>query len=798
MEEADLLADEVAIIRKGELAALGSPLELKTKHGTALQFSLLVEKADVASAEDYIRNFFSESMDWVEVQPSDAGNVVVKIKTLKERASDDPEGVAVDKLSAFVSWLDGDESPVTEYGFSNSSLEEVFLQVTEGDEEEVPIDQTDDAAAEDIVEGTTEDAAEDVEAAEATESTDLSTFRPKLSVANQTRVLLLDFWKRSWTGKGSIGNYCIFGLFLAGCVLTVLGFGWQEDPIPSFALIIAFVSLLLVTILGPIYADRAGGQFYLMRTQGLLPAAYIASAGLFGFSAQFAYTFLALTLVFAMPIFREAELCEKSETSYYSCWGSFGDRPMVEDAAVIWNYYDEYEGQEVTLKALRSPGGYGMIFGIIIFYALSTAGITLTTAFFPGYRIPLVFIMFLTLAAAAWPLAATRFVMEDDDDFYDCMNTTDPKGICDDTFFLNSTDAYFLNCVGLEVNSFAYSQYCFPPSAALLPQFGLFQTLSMTYTSKLRFVSEPENYVRDVFIPSIQDAKCNGDTCVFPQANRVYGLNILFMFIGAIIFVLLGCMMAYVLAFPIGPFLKIRQAFTRMLQSIRCSRQKARSGQENKENEEEKKEVSDEREVVENIVRPFTTEGDGDLFPHINHDTIPRDEIAPVVMHKLRKVYPSLGGVPPKIALESLDLQVPKGQVLGLLGKNGAGKTTALKILAGAHDLSGGIGLVAGYDCDFEKISVFERLGNCAQFDVVWGGRSVQYHVEFFASLKGLPKGEVKKAARDVASAVGLGTDEVYQRNAGALSGGMRRRLSIAMALIGSPAVVILDEPTTG
>jgi hypothetical protein len=48
----------------------------------------------------------------------------------------------------------------------------------------------------------------------------------------------------------------------------------------------------------------------------------------------------------------------------------------------------------------------------------------------------------------------------------------------------------------------------------------------MTYTSKFRFVSEPENYVRDVFIPSIQDAKCNGDICVFPQENRVYGLNI--------------------------------------------------------------------------------------------------------------------------------------------------------------------------------------------------------------------------------------------------------------------------------
>jgi hypothetical protein len=104
-----------------------------------------------------------------------------------------------------------------------------------------------------------------------------------------------------------------------------------------------------------------------------------------------------------------------------------------------------------------------MIFGIIIFYALSTADVTLTTTFFPGYIIPLVFIMFLTSAAAGWPLAATHFGMEDDDDLYDCMNATDPKGICDETFFLNSTDAYFLNCVGLTVNSFAYSQFYFLP-----------------------------------------------------------------------------------------------------------------------------------------------------------------------------------------------------------------------------------------------------------------------------------------------------------------------------------------------
>jgi ABC-type multidrug transport system ATPase subunit len=106
--------------------------------------------------------------------------------------------------------------------------------------------------------------------------------------------------------------------------------------------------------------------------------------------------------------------------------------------------------------------------------------------------------------------------------------------------------------------------------------------------------------------------------------------------------------------------------------------------------------------------------------------------------------------------------------------------------------------MIAGYNCADEKICVFERLGNCAQFDVVWEGRSVKQHIEFFARLKGLPTKEVASAARSIAVAVGLGEEDVYQRNAGVLSGGMRRRLSLGLSLIGAPKVLILDEPTTG
>jgi ABC-type multidrug transport system ATPase subunit len=118
------------VMRKGELAAYGTTLELKSEFGSALQFTILVASEDVEKTNAPIQKYCGDCIDWVKVDSGEAGNITVKIKKGLEE-----EGVDGQVLADFVAWLENKEaSKVSEYGFSNSSLEEVFLKVTEAEE----------------------------------------------------------------------------------------------------------------------------------------------------------------------------------------------------------------------------------------------------------------------------------------------------------------------------------------------------------------------------------------------------------------------------------------------------------------------------------------------------------------------------------------------------------------------------------------------------------------------------------------------------------------------------------------
>lgn len=672
MEEADLLADEVAIMRKGELAAFGSPLQLKTEHGTALQFSLLAGEGRLAESQKYIDDYFSDSREWVTTEFSNAGTILLKISSLKEGS--DSEGIEIQKLTDFVGWLNDKESPIAEYGFSNSSLEEVFLKVTEGDAASDQ-DTTTGTAFEDIISPSDN---EEV-GMEGGPNEMLGMSKANLSSRNQAIVIWRFFLQRGWSGRGSIGNYTIFGLFLVGTVLLMLGVGGNAYPLPALTLVIFFMSILLIVIVGPVYADRFEGQFYLMKSQGLLPLGYISGLCLYAFTIQLVYNMLTMIGVFATPFFRETFACERDATTdddwWYGgdcySWG-FGVKEEAYPSQIRF-FEDEYNGETVTLSALRAPGGFAMALVVALVATIPAVGYSLTTAFFPGYRLPLVIIMTCTMIASALPVLPV-FLYRSEDYYFECSNTTNPGFVCSNTTFTrDSIDSQFMDCVGFDINSDTIRSYCVTPAASLLSHFGIYQMLSMAYTSKVTFFSEPEGYVQDVLIPALDaEVRCKDDTCSFPFANRLFGLNLLFTIVGGVLFILLGLFMAFTLGFPVGAVQRVRQSFSRIFDCFRNSQHQETMKRESGE-EAELPEVGDEREVVQDKVKPFLIDDNLGGLLTLNHASLQREDLDPVLTHKLRKVYPALGGRPPMVALDSLDLHVPKGQVLGLLGKNGAG-----------------------------------------------------------------------------------------------------------------------------
>ena len=151
------------------------------------------------------------------------------------------------------------------------------------------------------------------------------------------------------------------------------------------------------------------------------------------------------------------------------------------------------------------------------------------------------------------------------------------------------------------------------------------------------------------------------------------------------------------------------------------------------------------------------------------------------------------GGV---TAVGGVDLAIAPGEVYGFLGPNGAGKTTTVRMLVTLLRPTGGSARVAGYDVATEPDAVRRRIGVALQeaaLDPLMTGREL---IELQAKLHGLAPADVGPRAAALIARVGL--EDAQERRVGTYSGGMRRRLDLAMALIHDPEVLFLDEPTTG
>lgn len=147
-------------------------------------------------------------------------------------------------------------------------------------------------------------------------------------------------------------------------------------------------------------------------------------------------------------------------------------------------------------------------------------------------------------------------------------------------------------------------------------------------------------------------------------------------------------------------------------------------------------------------------------------------------------------------ALSGLDLAVPEGTVLGLLGPNGAGKTTAVRILATLLKADGGTAEVAGIDVAKDPDGVKARIGLSGQYAAVDEYLTGFENLDMIGRLYGLGRSASRTRARELLERFDLA--EAGDRPSKTYSGGMRRRLDLAGALVAAPPVLILDEPTTG
>ncbi len=147
-------------------------------------------------------------------------------------------------------------------------------------------------------------------------------------------------------------------------------------------------------------------------------------------------------------------------------------------------------------------------------------------------------------------------------------------------------------------------------------------------------------------------------------------------------------------------------------------------------------------------------------------------------------------------ALEQVDLQVPAGTVLGLLGPNGAGKTTAVRILTTLLPPDGGSARVAGLDVTSQAQELRTRIGLAGQYAAVDENLTGAENLEMVGRLYHLPKGEPRTRAAELLERFDL--SDAADRLVRTYSGGMRRRLDLAAALVARPPVLFLDEPTTG
>ena len=251
-----------------------------------------------------------------------------------------------------------------------------------------------------------------------------------------------------------------------------------------------------------------------------------------------------------------------------------------------------------------------------------------------------------------------------------------------------------------------------------------------------------------------------------PLSWKISGLNLTFLAVESVVFLLATILLDYGLNTPLLQEWCMKSSINKQLDQL---------DEHYAEIIEEDEDVKAERERVSS----------GNAYD----DSV-------IMLNDVKKIYGSYGGSGFKYAVKGVSVGIPNGECFGLLGINGAGKSTTLSILSGALPPSAGEAFVAGLNLSTHVHSCRRKIGFCPQFDALFELLTGREHLILYARIKGIYEKDIPFVVEGKIKEMGL-TDYADQA-AGQYSGGNKRKLSVAIAMIGEPSIVFLDEPSTG
>ncbi|XP_033006988.1 retinal-specific phospholipid-transporting ATPase ABCA4 [Lacerta agilis] len=197
-------------------------------------------------------------------------------------------------------------------------------------------------------------------------------------------------------------------------------------------------------------------------------------------------------------------------------------------------------------------------------------------------------------------------------------------------------------------------------------------------------------------------------------------------------------------------------------------------------------------EYIEQGKPEAEAKGKDEMTTNLHFEEEPSGLVPGVCIQNLVKIFPGCS----KPAVDGMTITFYEGQITAFLGHNGAGKTTTMSILTGLFPPTSGTILVGGKDIQTHLDSIQQSLGMCPQYNILFNHLTVAEHILFYAQLKGRTREEAELEMEMMLEDIGL----PHKRNEEAqnLSGGMQRKLSVAIAFVGEAKVVVLDEPTSG